>query len=104
MTAEAKLAQKERELKKESMFLLDRLLKTGQELIQKRIYLQNFRYSGIVNENRDGSKSISCEELFGFHVCIEGKNDLICPQKVHFKIWQCSKTQRLFASEIKEIK
>ena len=104
MTAEAKLAQKERELEADTIWMLDRLLKTGQELIQKRMYLQNFRYSGIVHEHEDGSKSISCEELFGFHVCIEGKNDLICPQKVHFKIWQCSKTQRLFASEIKEIK
>ena len=42
MTAEAKLAQKERELKKESMFLLDRLLKTGQGLIEKRMCLAKF--------------------------------------------------------------
>ena len=104
MTVEAKLAKKERELKADTAWMLDRFLKMGQELIQKRMYIQNFSYSGIVNEHGDGSKSISCEELFGFNVCIEGKNDLICPQKVHFKIWQCSNTQRLFASKIKVIK
>ena len=39
-----------------------------------------------------------------FMFALKAMNDLICPQKVHFKIWQCSNTQRLFASEIKEIK
>ena len=39
---EAKLAQKERELKADTIWMLDRFLKMGQELIQKRMYLAKF--------------------------------------------------------------
>ena len=70
--AEAKLAQKERELKAD-IWMLDRLLKTGQELIQKRIYLQNFRYSGIVNEHETALKASVVRSCLDFMFVLKAR-------------------------------